>query len=86
MIGFGIGLVVSVYCFWLLVCRVEKFGKSIVMKKKVFGLGVLNWFVVVILGVIIMYEIEYEMEMWVFGIGILGGYFLMIVNLVYVNM
>ena len=28
-----------------------------------------------ILGAIIMYEIEHEMEMWAFGTGILGGHF-----------
>ena len=32
--GFGIGLAVSAYCLWLLARRVEKLGKSIVMKEK----------------------------------------------------
>ena len=39
------------------------------------GLGVLNRFAAAILGAIIMYEIEHEMEMWAFGTGILGGHF-----------
>jgi len=66
--------------------QVEKLGKSIVMKKKAPGLGVLNRFAAAILGAIIMYEIEHEMEMWAFGTGILGGHFLMIANLAYANM
>ena len=49
--------------------------KSIVMKEKAPGLGVLNRFAAAILGAIIMYEIEHEMEMWAFGTGILGGHF-----------
>ena len=73
--GFGIGLAVSAYCLWLLARRVEKLGKSIVMKEKAPGLGVLNRFAAAILGAIIMYEIEHEMEMWAFGTGILGGHF-----------
>ena len=36
---------------------------------------VLNRFAAAILGAIIMYEIEHEMEMWAFGTGILGGHF-----------
>ena len=39
------------------------------MKEKAPGLGVLNRFAA-ILGAIIMYEIEHEMEMWAFGTGI----------------
>ena len=84
--GFGIGLAVSAYCLWLLARRVEKLGESIVMKEKAPGLGVLNRFAAAILGAIIMYEIEHEMEMWAFGTGILGGHFLMIANLAYANM
>jgi len=84
--GFGIGLAVSAYCLWLLARRVEKLGRSIVMKEKAPGLGVLNRFAAAILGAIIMYEIEHEMEMWAFGTGILGGHFLMIANLAYANM
>lgn len=45
------------------------------MKEKAPGLGVLNRFAAAILGAIIMYEIEHEMEMWAFGTGILGGHF-----------
>ncbi|MBF7149830.1 MULTISPECIES: ATP synthase subunit I [Bacillus cereus group] len=84
--GFGIGLAVSAYCLWLLARRVEKLGRSIVLKEKAPGLGVLNRFAAAILGAIIMYEIEHEMEMWAFGTGILGGHFLMIANLAYANM
>ncbi|WIY59445.1 ATP synthase subunit I [Bacillus arachidis] len=84
--GFGIGLAVSAYCLWLLARRVEKIGKSIVLKQRAPGLGILNRFAAAILGAIIMYEIEHEMEMWAFGTGILGGHFLMIVNLAYANM
>ncbi|KEK23301.1 ATP synthase subunit I [Bacillus gaemokensis] len=84
--GFGIGLAVSAYCLWLLARRVEKIGRSIVLKEKVPGIGVLNRFAAAILGAIIMYEIEHEMEMWAFGTGILGGHFLMIANLAYANM
>ncbi|WP_017151695.1 ATP synthase subunit I [Bacillus bingmayongensis] len=83
--GFGIGLAVSAYCLWLLARRVEKIGKSIVLKQRAPGLGILNRFAA-ILGAIIMYEIEHEMEMWAFGTGILGGHFLMIANLAYANM
>ncbi len=47
--GFGIGLAVSAYCLWLLARRGEKLGKSIVMKEKAPGLGVLNRFAAAIL-------------------------------------
>ena len=43
-------------------------------EEKAPGLGVLNR-LAAILGAIIMYEIEHEMEMWAFGTGILGGHF-----------
>ncbi len=84
--GFGIGLAVSAYCLWLLARRVEKIGRNIILKKRVPGIGILNRFAAAILGAIIMYEIEHEMEMWAFGTGILGGHFLMIANLAYANM
>lgn len=85
-LGVGIGFIVSMYCVWFLGRRIEKFGDSIVKKMKVLIFGMFNCFVVVILGVIIMYEIEYYMVMWVFVVGIMGGYFLIVVNLGYYSM
>ena len=85
-LGVGIGLLVSMYCVWILGRRIEKLGDSIVKKTKAPSLGMFNRFAAAILGAIIMYEIEHEMEMWAFGTGILGGHFLMIANLAYANM
>ncbi|MDA1651555.1 ATP synthase subunit I [Bacillus cereus group sp. TH160LC] len=85
-VGGSIGLLVSIYCAWILGRRIEKFGDSIVKKEKAPMLGMMNRFAAAILGAIIMYEIEHREYMWTFAAGIIGGYFLVIVNLGYYSM
>ncbi|MEI2314958.1 ATP synthase subunit I [Bacillus paramobilis] len=85
-VGISIGLLVSMYCAWILGRRIEKFGNSIVKKEKASMLGMMNRFAAAILGAIIMYEIEHREYMWTFAAGIMGGYFLIIVNLGYYSM
>lgn len=85
-VGVGIGLLVSMYCAWILGRRIEKFGNSIVKKEKAPMLGMMNRFAAAILGAIIMYEIEHREYMWTFAAGIMGGYFLVIINLGYYSM
>ena len=41
-LGAGIGLIVSMYCVWLLGRRIEKLGDSIVKKTKAPTLGMFN--------------------------------------------
>ena len=84
-VGISIGLIVSMYCAWILGRSIEKFGNSIV-KEKAPMLGMMNRFAAAILGAIIMYEIEHREYMWTFAAGIMGGYFLVIVNLGYYSM
>lgn len=85
-LGVGIGLLVSMYCVWILGRRIEKLGDSIVKKSKAPTLGMVNRFAAAILGAIIMYEIEHHMVMWAFAVGIMGGYFLIVINLGYYSM
>lgn len=85
-VGISIGLLVSMYCAWILGRRIEKFGNSIVKKEKTPMLGMINRFAAAILGAIIMYEIEHREYMWTFAAGIMGGYFLIIINLGYYSM
>ncbi|MDA1584213.1 ATP synthase subunit I [Bacillus cereus group sp. TH230-1LC] len=85
-VGIGIGLLVSMYCAWILGRRIEKFGNSIVKKEKAPMLGMINRFAAAILGAIIMYEIEHREYMWTFAAGIMSGYFLVIINLGYYSM
>lgn len=85
-VGISIGLLVSMYCAWILGRRIGKFGNSIVKKEKVPMLGMMNRFAAAILGAIIMYEIEHREYMWTFAAGIMGGYFLVIINLGYYSM
>ncbi|MDP1457771.1 ATP synthase subunit I [Bacillus wiedmannii] len=85
-VGISIGLLVSMYCAWILGRRIEKFGNSIVKKEKAPMLGMMNRFAAAILGALIMYEIEHHEFMWTFAAGIMGGYFLVIVNLGYYSM
>ncbi|CAM3987674.1 ATP synthase subunit I [Bacillus wiedmannii] len=85
-VGGSIGLLVSMYCAWILGRRIEKFGNSIVKKEKAPMLGMINRFAAAILGAIIMYEIEHREYMWTFAAGIMGGYFLVIINLGYYSM
>ncbi|PGT36912.1 ATP synthase subunit I [Bacillus anthracis] len=85
-VGISIGLLVSMYCAWILGRRIEKFGNSIVKKEKAPMLGMINRFAAAILGAIIMYEIEHREYMWTFTAGIMGGYFLVIINLGYYSM
>lgn len=85
-VGISIGLLVSMYCAWILGRRIEKFGNSIVKKEKAPMLGMMNRFAAAILGAIIMYEIEHREYMWTFAAGIMGGYFLIIINLGYYSM
>ncbi|MGK0534787.1 ATP synthase subunit I [Bacillus sp. 'calajunan'] len=85
-VGISIGLLVCMYCAWILGRRIEKFGNSIVKKEKAPMLGMINRFAAAILGAIIMYEIEHREYMWTFAAGIMGGYFLVIINLGYYSM
>ncbi|AJG51416.1 TPA: ATP synthase subunit I [Bacillus cereus] len=85
-VGISIGLLVSMYCAWILGRRIEKFGNSIVKKEKAPMLGMINRFAAAILGAIIMYEIEHREYMWTFAAGIMSGYFLVIINLGYYSM
>ncbi|GAB6427488.1 ATP synthase subunit I [Bacillus cereus] len=85
-VGISIGLLVSMYCAWILGRRIEKFGDSIVKKEKAPMLGMIKRFAAAILGAIIMYEIEHREYMWTFAAGIMGGYFLVIINLGYYSM
>ncbi|MED0965353.1 ATP synthase subunit I [Bacillus cereus] len=85
-VGISIGLLVSMYCVWILGRRIEKFGDSIVKKEKAPMLGMVNRFAAAILGAIIMYEIEHQNFMWTFAAGIMGGYFLIVINLGYYSM
>ncbi|MDA2238541.1 ATP synthase subunit I [Bacillus cereus group sp. Bc222] len=85
-VGISIGLLVSMYCAWILGRRIEKFGDSIVKKEKAPMLGMINRFAAAILGAIIMYEIEHREYMWTFAGGIMVGYFLVIINLGYYSM
>ena len=85
-VGISIGLLVSMYCAWILGRRIEKFGNSIVKKEKAPMLGMMNRFAAAILGEIIMYEIEHREYMWTFAGGIMVGYFLVIINLGYYSM
>ncbi|HHY1425910.1 TPA: ATP synthase subunit I [Bacillus cereus] len=85
-VGGSIGLLVSMYCAWILGRRIEKFGDSIVKKEKAPMIGMMNRFVAAILGAIIMYEIEHREYMWTFAAGIMSGYFLVIINLGYYSM
>ncbi|HHZ5404788.1 TPA: ATP synthase subunit I [Bacillus cereus] len=85
-VGGSIGLLVSMYCAWILGRRIEKFGDSIVKKEKAPMIGMMNRFVAAILRAIIMYEIEHREYMWTFAAGIMGGYFLVIINLGYYSM
>ncbi|AOY14523.1 ATP synthase subunit I [Bacillus sp. ABP14] len=85
-VGISIGLLVSMYCAWILGRRIEKFGNSIVKKEKAPMLAMINRFAAAILGAIIMYEIEHREYMWTFAAGIMGGYFLVIINLGYYSM
>ena len=84
--GISIGLLVSMYCAWILGRRIEKFGNSIVKKEKAPMLGMMNRFAAAIFGAIIMYEIEHREYMWAFADGIRGGYFLVIIKLGYYSM
>ncbi|HDR7281872.1 MULTISPECIES: ATP synthase subunit I [Bacillus cereus group] len=85
-VGISIGLLVSMYCAWILGRRIGKFGNSIVKKEKAPMLGMMNRFAAAILGAIIMYEIEHREYMWTFAAGIMSGYFLVIINLGYYSM
>ena len=85
-LGAGIGIIVSMYCVWLLGNRIERLGESAAKKKKAPSIGMLNRFAAAILGAIVMYEIEHHMVMWAFAVGILGGYILMVINLAYYSM
>ncbi|MED1103245.1 ATP synthase subunit I [Bacillus paramycoides] len=85
-VGISIGVLVSMYCVWILGRRIEKFGDSIVKKEKAPMLGMVNRFAAAILGAIIMYEIEHQNFMWTFAAGIMGGYFLIVINLGYYSM
>ncbi|MDG4657374.1 ATP synthase subunit I [Ectobacillus antri] len=82
-LGLGVGLVVSMYCGWMLGRRIEKMGEHIVLSKKLPSLGAVNRFAAAVLGALFLYEIEHQMVMWAFATGILGGYFLLVINLGY---
>ncbi|MFX3625691.1 MAG: ATP synthase subunit I [Ectobacillus sp.] len=82
-LGFGVGLLVSMYCAWILGRRIEKIGKNVVLNRRLPSLGMVNRFAAAVLGSILLYEIEHHMAMGAFVTGILGGYFLLVVNLGY---
>lgn len=84
-VGISIGLLVSMYCAWILGRRIEKFGDSIVKRKSTDARND-ERFAAAILGAIIMYEIEHHEFMWTFAAGIMSGYFLVIINLGYYSM
>ena len=84
-VGISIGLLVSMYCAWILGRRIEKFGDSIVKRKSTDARNDKS-VRTAILGAIIMYEIEHHEFMWTFAAGIMGGYFLIIINLGYYSM
>ena len=64
-VGISIGLLVSMYCAWILGRRIEKFGDSIVKSKSTDAWNDKS-VRVPILGAIIMYEIEHHEFMWTF--------------------
>ncbi|MBO9130802.1 ATP synthase subunit I [Bacillus sp. 165] len=82
-LGLGVGLLVSLYCGWILARRIEKMGEHIILNKRLPSLGAANRFAATVLGCVLLYEIEHHMVMWAFATGILGGYFLLIINLGY---
>ena len=84
-VGISIGLLVSMYCAWILGRRIEKFGDSIVKSKSTDAWNDKS-VRTAILGAIIMYEIEHHEFMWTFVAGIMSGYFLVIINLGYYSM
>ena len=65
-VGISIGLLVSMYCAWILGRRIEKFGDSIVKRKSTDA-----WNDKSVrsrnTGAIIMYEIEHHEFMWTFA-------------------
>jgi ATP synthase protein I len=83
IIGFGIGLIVSMYCMWMLGRRVDKVGEAIVGKRKAPRLGTVYRFSAAILGAILLYELELEMTIGAFIGGIMFGYALMLITLAY---
>lgn len=83
LLGFGVGLTVSMYCGWMLARRIEKIGEHITIGKRLPSLGTVNRFAAAVLGCILLYEIEHHMTMAAFATGILGGYILLIVNIAY---
>ncbi|OQR54749.1 ATP synthase subunit I [Bacillus sp. CDB3] len=85
-LGIGIGLFVSIYCIWILGRRIEQLGESIIQKRKIPSLGILNRFAAAILGAIIMYKIDHDVVIWTFAAGIMGGYILIVINLAYYSM
>ena len=84
-IGISIGLMVSVYCLWILKSRIERFCQYVLVRKRTISLGMINRIAVVILGAMFMYELGHHLVMWTFATGILLGYFLFIVNIGYYN-
>ncbi|RFU71210.1 ATP synthase subunit I [Peribacillus saganii] len=84
--GAAIGILVSVYCMWVLGRRINKIEERIVAGKRMPSLGFLNRSAAAVLGAIILYELEHQMVMEAFAAGILGGYFLMTINLGYYSM
>jgi ATP synthase protein I len=83
IVGFGTGLIVSMYCMWLLARRIDQMGEAIVRNKKAPRLGTVYRFSAAILGAILLYELELEMTMGAFIGGIMFGYALMLITLAY---
>ncbi|WP_409301489.1 ATP synthase subunit I [Peribacillus sp. SCS-155] len=82
-LGAAIGVLVSLYCMWILGRRIMKMEKRIQEGKRMPSLGFANRAAAAILGAIILYDLEHHMAMEAFAAGILGGYFLMVINLGY---
>jgi ATP synthase protein I len=82
-LGAAIGVLVSLYCMWILGRRIMKMEQRIQEGKRVPSLGFVNRCAAAILGALILYDLEHHMAMEAFAAGILGGYFLMVINLGY---
>ncbi|PLT33605.1 ATP synthase subunit I [Bacillus sp. V5-8f] len=85
-LGATIGVLVSVYCMWVLGRRIQEIQERLAAGKRMRSLGFVNRCAAALLGAIILYELEHQMVMEAFAAGIMGGYFLMTINLGYFSM
>ena len=84
-VGISIGLLVSMYCAWILGRRIEKFGDSIV-KEKAPMLGMINRFAPQYSARLLCMKLNIMNSCGHLRTGIMGGYFLIIINLGYYSM